>query len=119
VPKADIGGIGRGFDFLGYQHSPQGLASKAAGEVRLNHNQIDPSSLSRRALAHGEAFLGGSWEESIVNNTEIAQAAAWLPVHMGNVGIGGFSDVAYFWDVSEFWYHCGCIGDKRVGDRAA
>ena len=69
VPKADIGGIGRGFDFLGYQHSPQGLASKAAGEVRLNHNQIDPSSLSRRALAHGYAFLGGSWDESIVNNT--------------------------------------------------
>jgi len=68
------------------------VAAKATGEVRLDHNQIDPSSLSRRPLAHGEGVLGGSWAASVVNNTEIAQTAVWLPVHMGNVGLDAAID---------------------------
>ena len=56
--------------------------------MRLDCDQSDPSALSRRPLAHGEGFLGGSWAESVANNAEIAQSVVWLPVHMGNVGIG-------------------------------
>ena len=56
------------------------------GELRLDCDQSDPSALSRRPLAHGEGFLGGSWAESVANNTEIARYAIRLPVHMGNVG---------------------------------
>ena len=41
-----------------------------------------------RPLAHGEGFLSGSWAKSVANNAEVAQSAVWLPVHMGNVGLG-------------------------------
>lgn len=35
----------------------------------------------------GEGFMGGPWAESVANNTEIAQSAFWLPIHLGNVGL--------------------------------
>ena len=63
------------------------VATKATGEVRLDCDQSDPSALSRRPLAHGEGFLGGTWAESVAYNAEIAQSVVWLPVHMGNVGL--------------------------------
>ena len=61
-------------------------SAKATGEVRLDHNQINLSSLSRRPLAHGEGFPDGFWAAGAVNNTAISQTAVWLPVRLGNVG---------------------------------
>ncbi|HUS54378.1 MAG TPA: hypothetical protein VMY41_10290, partial [Thermohalobaculum sp.] len=48
------------------------------------------SGVPRSILAHGELFSHRR-RLSLVRKTEMAQTAVWLPVHMGYVGLTGFS----------------------------
>ncbi len=69
------------------------MPAKDTEEMRLDCDQPDPSALSRRLLAHGEGFLGGSWAQSVANNAEMDQSLVRLPVHMGNVGLNLFGSL--------------------------